>query len=42
LPAGSRDAALVLALGAGHSYTVQISGVGGATGEGLVEVYELP
>lgn len=42
LPAGSRDAALVAALPAGRSYTVQISGVGGATGEALVEVYELP
>ncbi|PAW66999.1 MAG: hypothetical protein B9S34_06660 [Opitutia bacterium Tous-C1TDCM] len=42
LPAGSRDAAFVATLPAGRSYTVQISGVGGATGEALVEVYELP
>ena len=42
LPGGSRDAALVLTLSAGHSYTAQVSGIGGATGEALVEVYELP
>lgn len=42
LPAGSRDAALVLTLAAGRGYTAQVSGVGGATGEALVEVYELP
>jgi N-acetylmuramoyl-L-alanine amidase len=42
LPGGSRDAALVLTLPAGRSYTAQVSGVGGATGEALVEVYELP
>lgn len=42
LPAGSRDAALVLTLAAGRSYTVQVSGVGGTTGEALVELYELP
>lgn len=39
--AGSRDAALVVTVPAG-SYTAQVSGVGGATGEALVEVYELP
>jgi hypothetical protein len=42
LPPGSRDAALVLTLAAGRSYTAQISGVNGGTGEALVEVYELP
>jgi hypothetical protein len=42
LPEGSRDAALVLTLTAGRGYTVQVSGVGGVTGEALVEVYELP
>jgi N-acetylmuramoyl-L-alanine amidase len=42
LPAGSRDAALLLTLAAGRSYTAQVSGVGSASGEALVEVYELP
>lgn len=42
LASGSRDAALVLALEAGRGYTVQVSGVGGLTGEALVEVYEVP
>ena len=41
LPATSRDAAAVASLGPG-SYTVQVSGVGGATGTILVEIYELP
>ena len=41
LDAGSRDAALVTTLNPG-TYTVQVSGVGGGTGEGLVEIYELP
>jgi hypothetical protein len=41
LTAGSRDAALVTALTPG-SYTVQVSGVGGGTGEALVEIYEVP
>jgi hypothetical protein len=39
LRAGSRDAALLLDLPPG-SYTVQVSGAGGATGVALVEVYE--
>lgn len=39
LRAGSRDAALLLDLTPG-SYTVQVSGVGDATGVALVEVYE--
>jgi hypothetical protein len=42
LPAGSRDAALVLTLPAGRSYTAQVSGAGSTSGEALVEVYELP
>jgi hypothetical protein len=41
LPVTSRDAATVASLGPG-SYTVQVSGVGGATGTILVEIYELP
>jgi hypothetical protein len=41
LPANSRDAALVIALAPGN-YTVVITGVGGATGVALAEVYELP
>lgn len=38
----SRDAALLVSVAAGASYTVQVSGVGGVTGEALVEVYEVP
>lgn len=38
---GSRDAALVVTAPAG-AYTAQVTGVGGATGEALVEIYELP
>lgn len=41
LPTGSRDAALLASLPPGD-YTVQVSGVGGGTGLGLVEVYEVP
>lgn len=41
LKSGSRDAALVLTLPAG-SYSAKISGVGGTTGEALVEIYEVP
>lgn len=41
LPAGSLDAAVVMTLPAG-AYTVHVAGFGGATGEALVEVYELP
>ena len=41
LTGGSRDAALLATLEPG-SYTVQVSGVGGGTGEALVEVYEVP
>lgn len=42
LPANSRDAAVGVALRAGASYTVVVSGTDGGTGEALVEVYELP
>ncbi|HEY1109757.1 MAG TPA: putative Ig domain-containing protein, partial [Opitutaceae bacterium] len=41
LTVGSRDAALVVTLAPG-TYTAQLSGVGGTTGVGLIEVYELP
>ncbi len=41
LPATSRDAAVVASLNPGN-YTVQVSGVAGATGMILVEIYELP
>jgi hypothetical protein len=40
LPAGSRDAALLARLVPG-SYTVQVRGADGGTGEGLVEIYEV-
>jgi hypothetical protein len=42
LVTGSKDAALVVTLNAGVSYTVQVSGINGVTGEALVEVYEVP
>lgn len=42
LAAGSKDAAIVLSLPAGASYTVQVSGADGGTGEALVEIYEVP
>jgi hypothetical protein len=41
LTTGSRDAVLVVTLPPG-SYTAQVSGVNGATGVTLVEVYEVP
>jgi hypothetical protein len=41
LTLGSRDAALLLTLAPG-TYTAQISGSGGTTGEAIVEVYEVP
>lgn len=40
LDGGSRDAALLTSLPAG-SYTAQVSGIGGGTGEALVEIYEV-
>lgn len=39
--AASKDAALVVTVPAG-TFTAQVSGVGVATGEALVEIYELP
>jgi hypothetical protein len=39
--ATSRDAAMVVTVPAG-AFTAQVSGIGGATGEALVEIYELP
>ena len=38
---GSKDAALVVTLPAGEGYTAVVSGVDGATGEALVELYDL-
>ncbi|MDB6094871.1 MAG: Immunoglobulin I-set domain protein [Verrucomicrobia bacterium] len=40
LDAGSKDAALVVDLPVGI-YSVQLSGVGGTTGQGLIEIYEI-
>lgn len=41
LPAGSRDAALVVTLPAG-AYSAVVSGVGGSSGTALVEIYSEP
>lgn len=41
LPAGSRDAALLISLRAG-AYTARVGGVAGATGTALVEIYVVP
>jgi hypothetical protein len=41
LTSGSADSALIISLSPG-AYTMQISGVGGSTGVGLAEVYEVP
>jgi hypothetical protein len=41
LPAGSRDAAVELTLAPG-GYTVHVSPATGATGEVLIEIYEVP
>ncbi len=41
LPSGSKDSAIVITLQPG-AYTAIVSGAGGTTGTGLVEVYELP
>lgn len=38
---GSKDAALLVDLPAGASYTIQVSGVGNSTGTALAEVYDL-
>ncbi len=40
LEAGSRDAAIIVSLAPG-SYTVQVRGADGGTGEALIEVYDL-
>jgi len=40
LPAGSKDAVILVTLSPGQ-YTAQVSGVSGATGAGMVEVYEV-
>jgi hypothetical protein len=40
LPGGSRDAALLVTLPAG-AYTAVVEGVGGTTGSGLIEAYEV-
>jgi hypothetical protein len=40
LPTGGKDAAILITLPPG-SYTAQVSGVGGATGIALVEIYEV-
>jgi hypothetical protein len=39
-PAGSRDAAMIVMLPPG-AYTAQLVGVGGGTGVGIVEVYDV-
>lgn len=41
IPAGSKDAALVVWLDPNLSYTVLLEGVAGDTGVGLIEIYEL-
>jgi len=41
LPEGSRDAAFLTTLPPG-SYSVQVKGADGGTGEALVEIYEVP
>ncbi len=41
LPAGSSDAALLVALAPGN-YTTQVSGVGSTGGQMIIEVYEVP
>jgi hypothetical protein len=41
LPAGSKDAVVIVNLAAG-SYTVLINGVGATTGIALLEISELP
>src|SRR5581483_5658528 len=38
---GSKDAALIVSLQPGASYTIQVSGVNRTTGAALVEVYDL-
>lgn len=38
---GSKDAALLVTLEAGATYTVQVAGADGGKGEALVEIYEV-
>lgn len=42
LSPNSKDAALLVTLNAGTSYTAQVSGSDGGTGDGIVEIYEVP
>lgn len=42
LDVGSKDAALVVPLTAGETYTVVVRGADGGVGEALVELYEVP
>ena len=42
LASGSADCAMVATLPPGSTYTAEVTGIGGATGVALVEVYELP
>lgn len=42
LTPGSKDSALIATLNAGSSFTAQVKGSDGGTGEALIEVYELP
>jgi sugar lactone lactonase YvrE len=41
-PPNSKDSAMIVTLNAGGSYTVQVRGSDGGTGEALVEIYEVP
>ena len=41
LTSGSKDSALVASLPAGATYTAIVSGVNGATGEAMIELYDL-
>ncbi|MBI5692528.1 MAG: hypothetical protein HZC55_20795 [Verrucomicrobia bacterium] len=41
LAVGSRDAAVLVMLPAGGTYTVQVTGANTTTGEALLEVYEV-
>jgi hypothetical protein len=41
LPAGSRDAAVLITLAPG-AYSAAITGAGGATGVALAEIYSVP
>ena len=42
LVSASKDAALLVTVQAGKTYTVQVSGVASGTGEALVEIYAVP